>query len=195
MDYYKLFFNLSEQYNCIDFTCSTNYDDYELLQIEYDPTVEFDCPIVFDIDATSGGNELDLNLSQGGSVIVSHRFKEVYGEEDFKYFPIVSSEYTLASRYYLLGFRHLLDCLDEERSEVSFWTKEDAHFNPLLIGTYRAIQNVTISQPKAQGVHAFRLSKATEEMFVSDAFVRRFNDNSLQGARFTKVKVHDGSKG
>ena len=89
MDYYKLFFNLSEQYDSLDFSFSTNYDDYELLKIEYEPMIEFDSPIVFDVDPDSGKDELDLNLSQGGSVIVSHRFKDVYGEKDFRYFPIV----------------------------------------------------------------------------------------------------------
>ena len=85
MDYYKLFFNLSEQYDCLDFLFPTNYEDYELLKIEYDPMVEFDSPIKFDVDFDSGKDELDLNLSQGGSVIVSHRFKDVYGEKDFRY--------------------------------------------------------------------------------------------------------------
>ena len=92
MDYYKLSFNLSEQYDCLDFSSPTNYEDYELLKIEYDPMVEFDSPIEFDVDFYSGKDELDLNLSQGGSVIVSHRFKDVYGEKDFRYFPIVPSE-------------------------------------------------------------------------------------------------------
>lgn len=190
MDYHKLFFNLSEQDECIDFTFATNYDDYELLKIEYDPMVEYDLPIQFDIDATSGENELDLNLSQGGSVIVSHRFKEVYLEKDFRYFPIVSPDYTFKFSYYLLGFRHFLDCVDEERSMVSFWTKKDAHFNPLLVGTYKTIHNMTISRTKTLGVDAFRLSKATEEMFVSDVFVKRFTENSLQGASFKKIKLY-----
>lgn len=188
MDYYKLFFNLSEQYDCIDFTGSTDYDDYELLKIEYDPMVEYDTPIHFDIDAASGEEELDLNLSQGGSVIVSHRFKEIYGEKEFRYFPIVSSAYTLKDRYYLLGFRHFLDCVDEERSMVSFWTKEEAHFNPLLVGTYKSIQAITLSRTKMMDVDAFRLSKATEEMFVSDTFVRKFNENALRGATFTRIE-------
>ena len=66
MDYYNLFFNLSEQYDCLSFSFSTNYDDYELLKIVYEPMIEFDSPIVFDVDPDSGKDELDLNLSQGG---------------------------------------------------------------------------------------------------------------------------------
>lgn len=66
MDYYKLSFNLSEQYDCLDFSSPTNYEDYELLKIGYDPMVEFDSPIEFDVDFDSGKDELDLNLSQGG---------------------------------------------------------------------------------------------------------------------------------
>ena len=189
MDYYKLFFNLSEQYDCLDFSFSTNYDDYELLKIVYEPMIEFDSPIVFDVDPDSGKDELDLNLSQGGSVIVSHRFKDVYGEKDFRYFPIVPSECNLKFHYYLLGFRNFLDCLDEEQSIVSFWTKEDAHFNPLLEGTYKTIRDITISRTKTLGVDAFRLLKATEEMFVSENFVREFYGNSLSGAKFTMIKM------
>lgn len=189
MDYYKLSFNLSEQYDCLDFSSPTNYEDYELLKIEYDPMVEFDSPIEFDVDFDSGKDELDLNLSQGGSVIVSHRFKDVYGEKDFRYFPIVPSECNLKFHYYLLGFRNFLDCIDEEQSIVSFWTKEDAHFNPLLEGTYKTIRDITISRTKTLGVDAFRLLKATEEMFVSENFVREFYGNSLSGAEFTKIKL------
>lgn len=66
MDYYELFFNLSEQYDCLNFSFSTNYDDYELLKIVYEPMIEFDSPIVFDVDPDSGKDELDLNLSRGG---------------------------------------------------------------------------------------------------------------------------------
>ena len=182
-------FNLSEQYDCLDFSSPTNYEDYELLKIEYDPMVEFDSPIEFDVDFDSGKDELDLNLSQGGSVIVSHRFKDVYGEKDFRYFPIVPSECNLKFHYYLLGFRNFLDCIDEEHSIVSFWTKEDAHFNPLLEGTYKTIRDITISRTKTLGVDAFRLLKATEEMFVSENFVREFYGNSLSGAKFTKIKL------
>ena len=184
-----MFFNLSEQYGCLDFSFPTNYEDYELLKIEYDPMVEFDAPIEFDVDFDSGKEELDLNLSQGGSVIVSHRFKDVYGEKDFRYFPIVPSECNLKFHYYLLGFRTFLDCIDEEHSIVSFWTKEDAHFNPLLEGTYKTIRDITISRTKTLGVDAFRLLKATEEMFVSENFVREFYRNSLSGAKFTKIKL------
>ncbi len=182
-------FNLSEQYDCLDFSSPTNYEDYELLKIEYDPMVEFDSPIEFDVDFYSGKDELDLNLSQGGSVIVSHRFKDVYGERDFRYFPIVPSECNLKFHYYLLGFRNFLDCIDEEQSIVSFWTKENAHFNPLLVGTYKTIDDITISRTKTLGVDAFRLLKATEEMFVSENFVREFYGNSLSGAKFTKIKM------
>lgn len=189
MDYYKLFFDLSDQYGCLDFSFPTNYEDYELLKIEYDPIVEFDSPIEFDVDCDSGEDELDLNLSQGGSIIVSHRFKDVYGEKDFRYFPIVPSECKLKFHYYLLGFRNFLDCIDEEHSIVSFWTKEDAYFNPLLVGTYKTIRDIAISRTKTLGVDAFRLLKATEEMFVSENFVREFYSNSLSGAKFTKIKL------
>ena len=151
--------------------------------------IEFDSPIVFDVDPDSGKDELDLNLSQGGSVIVSHRFKDVYGEKDFRYFPIVPSESNLKFHYYLLGFRNFLDCLDEEQSIVSFWTKENAHFNPLLVGNYKTIQDITISRTKTLGVDAFRLLKAPVEMFVSENFVREFYRNSLSGAKFTKIKM------
>ena len=93
------------------------------------------------------------------------------------------------SLLYLLGFRNFLDCLDEEQSIVTFWTKENAHFNPLLVGNYKTIQDITISRTKTLGVDAFRLLKAPVEMFVSENFVREFYGNSLSGAKFTKIKM------
>ena len=91
--------------------------------------------------------------------------------------------------YYLLGFRNFLDCLDEEQSIVTFWTKENAHFNPLLVGNYKTIDDIVISRTKTLGVDAFRLLKDPVEMFVSENFVREFYGNSLSGAKFTKIKM------
>ena len=68
--------------------------------------------------------------------------------------------------YYIANFLDLLDCVDEERTQVSRWELGDGRDD--RIGEYRVLMDITLCQRVCEGNHAFRIRGWEICLVVSD---------------------------
>ena len=188
MKYYQLIFNLSEESTAITFDHSINISSFELKKINSEEKANLsDTPVLFKTDTKDGTKELDVNLSNHGSIIVSEKFKNIFQNEPLVFFPIELDNYSTYSKYYLIKIINFLDCVNETTTKLTYWTAENASFNKKLIRNYKTISNITIYEEKTKGINIFRLKKFTPIILVSQKFVDAFILNKCDGLKFIPV--------
>lgn len=191
MIYYQAIFNLSEESSAINFDCSVNISSFELKKINYEEQSSIiHTPIIFKTDTKDGTKELDVNLSNHGSIIVSEKFKKIFQNEPLDFFPIELENYSACSNYYIIKILFFLDCINETKTKITYWTEENASFNKKLIGNYKTISNITVNEEKINGINIFRLKKFTPIILVSQKFVDTFVSNQCNGLKFIPISSH-----
>jgi Immunity protein family (Imm11) len=85
----------------------------------------------------------------------------------------------------ILNTLNVIFCLDEKKSNVLFWNKEDGR--PDKIGQYRQVANTRIDPSRIKKVDIFRIGGWEIALIVSKQVKRKFEENGVTGVRFVEV--------
>jgi hypothetical protein len=83
--------------------------------------------------------------------------------------------------YWFCYIVRVLDCIDDERSRVTYY--EDSPFK-----AYRALIDVKMRPEVVGDAHAFRLTRATLTQVVDDVFVKAIKAHKIRGIRFIDIQ-------
>jgi hypothetical protein len=90
-----------------------------------------------------------------------------------------------ADHYLVLVATRLIRCIDEEASEVSFWTPE--HGVPEKVGQYMGVDRMRIDKVKAGNANVFRPEGWTTALIVSGEIKAALEHMGATGTKFTEV--------
>jgi hypothetical protein len=119
--------------------------------------------------------------------LVSDRLKSLLEELDPAAFVFVRAEVDYSNfdepgpGYWFCDFVRMLDCIDDERSRVTYY--EDAPFK-----AYRALIDVKMRPEVVGDAHAFRLTRADLTQVVDDVFVKAIKAHKIRGIRFIDIQ-------
>jgi hypothetical protein len=88
-------------------------------------------------------------------------------------------------QYLVLVATRLIRCIDEQASEVSFWTPE--HGVPDKVGHYMGVDRLRIDKRKVGNAKVFRPEGWSSTLIVSEEIKNAFEDMGVTGARFEEV--------
>ena len=88
-------------------------------------------------------------------------------------------------QYLVLVATRLIRCIDEEASEVSFWTPE--HGVPEKVGQYMGVDRMRIDKVKAGNANVFRPEGWTTALIVSEEIKAALEHMGATGTRFEEV--------
>jgi hypothetical protein len=88
-------------------------------------------------------------------------------------------------QYHVLVATRLIRCIDEEASEVSFWTPE--HGVPDKVGQYMGVDRMRIDKVKVGNAKVFRPDGWEVVLIVSEEIKNAIEDMGVTGARFEEV--------
>lgn len=188
MNYYQTIFNLSDEPEAVNFDKPINYSEFEIKQLNSDSNKYIQEPVIMTINSEDGLKELDVNLSNFGAIIVSEKFKSLFEQFNLEFFIVETPGYQLLQKYYILKIPNFIDCVNEVKTKLEFWTEQNSSFNKRLIGNYKSITNLTIDSHKAQDLIIFRLKKFNPIIIVSEYFVNCFVSNHCSGLKFVPIK-------
>ncbi|MDC0710480.1 hypothetical protein POL68_18525 [Stigmatella sp. ncwal1] len=88
-------------------------------------------------------------------------------------------------QYLVLVATRLIRCIDDEASEVSFWTPE--HGVPDKVGQYMGVDRLRIDKRKVGSAKVFRPEGWEVALIVSEEIKNAIEDMGVTGARFEEV--------
>jgi hypothetical protein len=88
-------------------------------------------------------------------------------------------------QYLILVATRLIRCIDEEASEVSFWTPE--HGVPEKVGQYMGVDRLRIDKAKVGNAKVFRPEGWEVVLIVSEEIKDTIERMGTTGARFEEV--------
>lgn len=186
MKYYKAILNLSQEPNALTFDSPINITGFELKKLNYGDTISVPNPIIFSIDLGDGIQELDVNLSISGSIIVSAKFKNLFSNESLRFYPIKTDNYETKEQYYILEILDFCDCIDENNTKITYWTEANTSFNKRLVGNYKSLFDIHLIHHKIE-TNIFRLKKYSAMIIVNQYFVDIFEENHCSGWKFASI--------
>ncbi|MFL5350386.1 MAG: imm11 family protein [Hyalangium sp.] len=90
-----------------------------------------------------------------------------------------------SDQYLVLVATRLIRCIDEQASDVSFWTPE--HGVPDKVGQYMGVDRLRIDKRKVGNAKVFRPEGWSSTLIVSEEIKNAFEDMGVTGARFEEV--------
>jgi hypothetical protein len=88
-------------------------------------------------------------------------------------------------QYLVLVATRLIRCIDEQASEVSFWTPE--HGVPSKVGQYMGVDRLRIDKTRVGNAQVFRLEGWSSTLIVSEAVKAALEGMNATGTRFEEV--------
>ncbi len=88
-------------------------------------------------------------------------------------------------QYFVLVATRLIRCIDEEASEVSFWTPE--HGVPEKVGHYMGVDRLRIDKSKVGNAKVFRPEGWSGTLIVSEEIKDALDGMGATGTRFEEV--------
>jgi hypothetical protein len=85
----------------------------------------------------------------------------------------------------LVNLKHCIDCLDEQQSEIMWWTANDGR--PDKIGKYRMITKFIVDPMRIGERHMFRLFGWDIAIIVSHVMKVAFEEHQVTGVHFLPV--------
>jgi hypothetical protein len=82
----------------------------------------------------------------------------------------------------------ILDAIDEQRSEITWWTEEDGR--PAKVGTYAGIGNLVIKGQKIEGALIFRLKDWELPLIVNEELKDMLEKAQATGVVFQELDVY-----
>jgi hypothetical protein len=92
---------------------------------------------------------------------------------------------SLPDQHFVLVATRLIRCIDEEASEVSFWTAE--HGVPEKVGQYMGVDRLRIDKTKVGNAKVFRPEGWVVVLIVSEEIKDALERLGATGTRFTEV--------
>jgi hypothetical protein len=139
-----------------------------------------------DVMVTDKGRSLDFSLTAYNVPIASDRLAlaiALVAGADLQRLPAV-----IGGRrgYEVLHCTHLVDCLDEGRTEFTKWTKDD--FRPDKAGEYHIVRGLTVDTDRIPpDAHFFRIAGWAVALIVSEELKAAMEHAGCLGARFADV--------
>jgi hypothetical protein len=187
MKYYKAINPISKlPKNTLCFNETKNIDDSEMLKINYDADFRFDDIIKISVDKDpkiKEYKEFDFNLSNSGIQIVSEYFKDIIGDNDITFFEIETINYKTKRKYYVMKINKFYDCVDEAKSEIRYWTKENTNIKE-RVGKYENLMKFVIDDNKVGEAKIFRLKKYFPAIIIRDDLREKIIKNKITGIDF-----------
>lgn len=124
-------------------------------------------PVPTQLPVDNEGEQVQFNLAAFDMPVTSFEVTQLVNDlasEEVEVFPIVVDRGILG--YSILNVVCREACVDEGRSQVVFWTDDDAR--PDLVGTYRMVYDLTIDPTRARGRHIFRIKDFEIALIVSE---------------------------
>jgi hypothetical protein len=90
-----------------------------------------------------------------------------------------------AERFFILGTRRVLLCLDEQRSEIVRWKEGDGR--PDRVGSYRMVTDIHIDPARADGAGLFRIRGWEVALIASSDVKEALQSHGVSGIAFTAV--------
>jgi len=132
------------------------------------------------------GAPLGFTLADFGMPIVVKQVGELLSgicQNEIQLFPATIDGY--AGDYYILNALNSFPCLDEEKSSVLFWGKDDGR--PDKIGQYKQVIDKRIRTSLVKNENIFRISNWEVALIVSERIKHEFEKSEIAGAQFTEV--------
>jgi hypothetical protein len=134
----------------------------------------------------NSGRELAFSFGAFDMPVVSTAIADVIfriAPDDVECFPInvPGSKGT----YVILNVICALDCLDEEKSEFTRWTKEDER--PDRLGQYHVISTIRVDPSRAQDHHIFRIKDWPLALLLSNTLKNALADIPDLGVVFSQA--------
>jgi hypothetical protein len=104
-------------------------------------------------------------------------------EDDFQSFTAIIEGY--GDDFKVLNFLKTFQCLDEKKSDILFWTKEDERLDK--IGQYRQIVNMRIDSSRVRDANIFRIAGWEIALIVSKKIKDEFLKEKITGVQFVEV--------
>jgi hypothetical protein len=142
----------------------------------------------FEIAISRAGNPLSFTLASFDMPVVSERIAEhlqSYCGNFIQLLPAVISGNH--GRFEILNVVRTVDAIDEEHSEISWWTEEDGL--PLKTGSYAGIARLTLSGDKIMGSPIFRLREWESPLIVAERVKNILESLHSTGIAFKELTV------
>ena len=88
-------------------------------------------------------------------------------------------------RFEILNVLDLVECVDEERSEITKWTEDDGR--PDKIGHYRMITKLVLNEKKISDHRIFRVAGWEVALIVDENIKLSLERKKVSGIRFDAV--------
>lgn len=138
----------------------------------------------FRIPIRRPGAQADFTLADFEMPVLLAKYAaslECVAARDIQRFP--TSIVGVDDEYDIINIVSVVDCLDEQASEITYWTKEAG--SPDMVGKYLAVTRIKVDPRRTNGHHVFRLARWKTAIIVSEAARRSLAD--AEGALFEEV--------
>lgn len=145
-------------------------------------------------EATHAGRVLDFSLTSFNvpvaTTALANKVSSVAGSD----VQCIHLEIAGQTGMFVLNSVRVIPCLDEERSELIKWTKQDHRSE--LAGQYRQItKHVLDDSALPKDAHFFRIEGSLVELIVSDAVKAGMESVGCLGAKFIEVPLSSSHSG
>ncbi len=146
--------------------------------------LELACPLTIPVrrpgrplDFTFGDFELPV-VSETTGILVRR-----CARGELQSFPAVIEGH--GGRFEVLNLLRVVRCLDEEKSDVMFWTEADGR--PGKVGQYRQVVSLTVDPAAAGKANLFRIAGWEIALIASEAIRGAMQRANVSGVRFAAV--------
>jgi hypothetical protein len=132
------------------------------------------------------GKPLDWTFADFDMPVVSKRTATLLRNicrDDFQSFDATIEGY--GGDFVVLNFLKVIRCMDEQKSDILFWRKEDGL--PDKIGKYKQVANLRIDSSKVRDANIFRIAGWKIALIVSEKIKNEFQREKITGVRFVGV--------
>lgn len=133
------------------------------------------------------GTSLDFTYTDDSMPVATQRVADILGAivgDDIQRFPVRVDR--MNKGYEIINVVALADCLDVERSDVTWW-EEGNDIRPELAGLPWTVHPVFIDPTRVGDHHMFRIKTYTSPIIVSDVVKKVFEEAQVSGVLFTSV--------
>ncbi|MGH7953983.1 MAG: imm11 family protein [Limisphaerales bacterium] len=132
------------------------------------------------------GKPLDWTFADFDMPVVTKRTADLLRNicrSDIQFFEANVEGYN--GDFEILNVLKAICCLDEEKSDILFWNKEDGR--PDKIGQYRQVVNMRISPSQVESANMFRIAGWEIALIVAEKIKTEFEKANIRGVRFVDV--------
>ena len=129
------------------------------------------------------GKPLDFTFADFDMAVANKRTADLFAKvapSEIQRLPVEVA--TRKEEFEIINVISQIDCIDEEKSEIEWWTEEDER--PDKIGTPQMISKLVIDPKRIPGTHIFRPKGWDVVIVVSDVLKKVLEEAKVTGIRF-----------